>query len=141
MTQKFEVPTVNTIVEEHTDLRAILSELRDAADPAGILEILDQLETLLQDHFVREEGPGGLAAVVDESASYKLRSLELLFAEHKQILAALRRCLANAKACVKEDPLAALQSEVCKLCDTIAWHERRETRLLQDSLYEDIGGG
>lgn len=128
------------IAQEHRQIRALVEELETTSGLGALLPLLADLRGLLVTHFAREEAPDGLHRVVDGAAPRLSTSVQLLFDEHRQMLAALDGIEERGRACL-EGPVAEVRRSVLELCRQLHEHEAAETELLAGALYEDIGGG
>jgi Hemerythrin HHE cation binding domain len=126
-----------SIEAEHDELRALLGDL-EAAPFAELLPLLEQLRSLLVEHFQTEEGPEGLEAVTQKQPQF-LPRLSEIFDEHRAFLTGLEQLTARVKACAKEQQFAL--DAVRALAKKLHEHEAKENELLGDVLYTDLGGG
>jgi hypothetical protein len=125
---------------DHIYLRQAMRWLRSARDSEAIAVLLDDLITFVAGHFEAEEGAGGLFEFVLATAPERAAHVAELAAEHASIRDALGRArgmIAPPYGSADEDLLTAITA----LTDTLAQHERREQRLLQDTLERDTGRG
>jgi hypothetical protein len=126
-----------SIEAEHDELRALLGDL-EAAPFAELLPLLEQLRSLLVEHFQTEEGPDGLEAVTQKQPQF-LPRLSEIFDEHRAFLTGLEQLTARVQACAKEQQFAL--DAVRALAKKLHEHEAKENELLGDVLYTDLGGG
>lgn len=127
------------IDEEHRELRKTLEALERGGQPHEIASLVERLQHQLEHHFEEEEGPEGLAQTAQTSIPQNARLLEHLFDEHRAFLSrtsTLRNRLEGVEAA-----LARIQEDVVTLCGDLRRHEARETQLLTDSVFLDIGPG
>jgi len=128
------------IAQEHRQIRALVHELETTSALDALLPLLADLRGQLESHFAREEAPDGLHRVVDGSAPRLSTSVQLLFDEHREMLAALDGIAERGRECLA-GPVAEVRRSVVELCRQLHEHEAAETELLAGALYEDIGGG
>lgn len=127
------------IDQEHRELRGTLEEMERGGDPHELASLLERLQHQLKHHFEEEEGPEGLAQAAQTSIPQNARLLEHLFEEHGAFLSrtsTLRNRLDGVEAA-----LARIQEDLVTLCGDLRRHEERETQLLTDSVFLDIGPG
>ncbi len=132
-------PAHERVIDDHRKIKALIDQLEHTSDLRLLVPSLQELELLLVEHFEEEEAPDGFPQIL-ETAPHHARTLERLFEEHKKILVTLQDITANALACLN-GPLAAVRQDVATLCGTLRTHESKETELLTDSVYQDIGSG
>jgi len=51
------------LAEEHTQIMALLVVLKEAPDPFSLVRPLEELHTLLINHFAHEQFPGGAVRI------------------------------------------------------------------------------
>jgi hemerythrin len=127
------------IDEEHRELRGTLETIERGGDPHELASLLERLHHQLEHHFEEEEGPEGLAQTAQTSIPQNARLLEHLFEEHKAFLSrtsTLRNRIEGVEAA-----LGRIQEDLVTLCGDLRRHEARETQLLTDSVFLDIGSG
>lgn len=131
--------SLDEIAEEHRALGVALKSLEAAADPAAILPQLEELRGLLERHFAGEEASDGLPKAVGTNAPHLLAALEGIFDEHREFLKDLDVLTAETRACIARG--AELKSSVVEFVDRMREHEVRETQLIGDAVYTDVGSG
>ncbi len=129
--------SLDEIAEEHRALGVALKGLETAGDPAAILPQLEDLRTLLERHFAGEEASDGLPDTVGTNAPHLLAALEGIFDEHREFLKDLDVLAAETRACLARG--AELRSSVVQFVDRMREHEVRETQLIGDAVYNDVG--
>ncbi len=129
--------SLDEIAEEHRDLGVALQGLEAAADPAAILPQLEDLRSLLERHFAGEEASDGLPETVGNNAPHLLAALEGIFDEHREFIKDLDVLSAETRACIAR--VAELKSSVVEFVDRMREHEVRETQLIGDAVYTDVG--
>ena len=129
--------SLDEIAEEHHALGEALKRLERADDPAEILPQLDELRGLLERHFAGEEASDGLPETVSTNAPHLLASLEGIFDEHREFLKDLDVLAAESRACIGR--IAELRSSVAEFVERMREHEIRETQLIGDAVYNDMG--
>jgi hypothetical protein len=128
------------VVEEHRRIKQSLDRLDHITDLRLMVPLLQELRILLDEHFEQEEAPDGFPAMIAEPAPHHARILDELFDEHKIILKTLDGVIANALFCLN-GPFATIRREVTTVCLQLRAHETRETELLTDTVYTDLGIG
>ena len=129
--------SLDEIAEEHRALGDALKRLEAAAEPAAILPQLEDLRRLLERHFAGEEAADGLPRTVGHNAPHLLAALEGIFDEHREFLKDLDVLAAESRACIARG--AELRSSVVEFVGRMREHEVRETQLIGDAVYTDIG--
>mgnify|MGYP001812270248 CR=1 FL=1 len=124
--------------DDHRALQGVLGRLEGTSDIRLLIPLLEELHRLLLGHFAREEAPDGFQGIVEESAPHHLDKLQELMNEHKGFLQSLNEIKRSAQECVN-GPMADIFKDVNGLCDRLHDHEARETRLLTEALYTDLG--
>lgn len=125
---------------DHRGVLALVLDLEGAADGAARVSRLAALDALLEEHFAREEAPGGLDALVEGAAPRLIEKVASLRREHREILARIRtiqRLLAGPPGS-GDGPATA---EIEKLCRTLRAHEAAENGMLLDALDVELGSG
>ncbi len=128
------------VVEEHRRINQSLDRLDKTTDLRLLVPLLQELRILLDEHFEQEEAPDGFPAMIAEPAPHHARVLDELFDEHKIILNTLDGVIEKALFCLN-GPLASIRREVTTVCQQLRAHETRETELLTDTVYTDLGSG
>jgi len=134
-----EKSTVEEILERHGTLLGLLGSLRDAEELASVVELLSMLLVFLPTHFAHEEGPEGLVPLIRTRAPGREREVRALLDEHASILTDVSALLAQARSC-GEGSVASIQAEIQSAVRRLLSHEERESELISDVLYTDIGG-
>ncbi len=126
------------IDREHAELRDTLGRLECTTDLKALIPMLNELRARLEVHFAHEEGPAGLHQVVGDSAPHLLTYMQRLFDDHQRLLTAIDALIDRARQCL-DGPLAGVLHEVSSLSEELRLHEARETALLGDAMYTDLG--
>ncbi len=132
--------SLSRVEEQHRQLRQTLAQVEATSDLALLLTLLRRLRTQLREHFADEEGDGGLADAVMDSAPERLRRLDALFAEHREFLDATDELIARVDTILNRTEAQVL-GDVHALARRLHDHEARETELLTDAVFTDTGGG
>ena len=130
-------PIGSGIAEDHALLQQALQHLREAIDIDDTVRTLEDLRALLERHFLEEEAPDGLAANIGDSAPQLVARLQDLLSQHSAFLETIASILQRAEA-IKQST-ADLRATVAHLIHDLDEHEKGETKLLVDSVYNDIG--
>jgi hypothetical protein len=128
------------IQKEHAELRELLTEVNATKDLPALLPLLEKLRELLNEHFATEDGPDGLHKAIARSEPRFMQSLQEISDEHRVFLVDLDRMIALARTCIN-GPIAQILKGISDLSQKLHDHEVRETELLVDATYTDIGGG
>lgn len=135
-----EADTHREIEEEHRALGRLLDNVVLVEEVTRLRPLLDDLRSLLARHFEREEGEEGFYKVVEEAGPHLLPKVQSITAEHDDFLADVDRLIRDIDACVA-GPVAEIRRGVEKLAGDLESHEAKETELLSDSFYTELGGG
>ncbi|MCA9546550.1 MAG: hypothetical protein KC613_19230 [Myxococcales bacterium] len=122
----------DNIAQQHQSLRQQCEALDECSGIKTLKRCLSALEADLAEHFDLEESPVGREAVLGPRALAHADRMDALFKQHPLILDTVRGLLAQADQ---------LEVGVHRLVDLIHKHERAETELMADALYDDFGGG
>lgn len=131
---------LSKIAQQHQELRDTLHRIAEATSLERLVPLLEKLHEQLGEHFADEEGEGGLADAIGESAPRHLRAVEALFHEHREFLEGVSGLIARCHALL-QGPKAEILQEVQTLSQRLHQHEVRETDLLTDAVYTDVGTG
>ena len=125
------------IRREHEALRALLARIENTRLLSDLVPLLATLRAELEEHFVTEERPEGLhAAVVNQEPRY-MHALEVILHEHREFLHEADELLARSRACLEQKE--NILRDVLRLSHRLHEHESRETALLTNTLYIDLG--
>ena len=129
--------TRDAIHREHESLRSLLSRIEGTSQLADLVPLVAELRRELEEHFATEERPEGLhAAIQDRDPRYE-RALHVILDEHREFLAVAEDVLGRARNCLEAKE--AILRDVLRLSNRLHDHEARETELLADSHYTDLG--
>jgi hypothetical protein len=128
----------DAIAEEHRSLKRLLKNMESTADLRRLVPMLGELHDLLEEHFLHEEATDGLHATIGSSAPHHLTTLQNLFEEHQDFLDTLTKLDAQARACL-DGPLAEILEGIESVSERLRRHEARETELLTDAMFVDLG--
>ena len=132
--------THREIEEEHRALGELLEKTSAVEEITRLRPLLGELRGLLVSHFRREEAADGFYRVVEESGPHLLPKVQTLMGEHETFLADVDRLIRQVDDCL-QGPVAEIRRGVEELARELARHEERETELLSDSFYTELGGG
>lgn len=126
------------IDREHMRIRAFLGQLREAAAPSRIAELLDALAPLLAGHFEEEERPHGLFDELLALRPSNENGLGRLRREHRELVDEIEALRKN---------LERVQGELLQIAQDKTMFERKlqahdlaETRMVLDTHLQDDGG-
>jgi hypothetical protein len=126
------------IAEDHQALKTTLNTLENTSDLKALIALLEDLRAHLEGHFSREEAPDGFHELIGDSAPHLLAYLQRLFEEHREILDDLEKLITKSRECF-EGPVHEVLCEVSALSHRLQIHESRESALLGDAMYTDLG--
>ena len=109
---------------------ALLDVLRSVVDPPLLTQRLEELHTLLVNHFAHEQFPGGLYESMGAFSSCWHKELRELIREHCLILSEARSVLDRSRTTTVHTQ-GALQAAVLALIDQLYAHEHKEHQLAQ----------
>jgi hypothetical protein len=118
---------------EHERVMKLLARLRGDAIGADLLSVLDELHTLLNVHFAREQQADGFYDALGELAESRRGELDELIDEHAAILSHLDNLLKD----VKDSPVvdkAGVLDRVSALLEQLDNHEQKEHLFATDVL-------
>lgn len=141
--QKKESPayppeSVKQVEEEHESLKEMFGHIEDARDLPALRPLLEDLEDLLVRHFALEEGQGGLFESIVMAKPRFLSRVEEIKAEHRVLLADLQILLGRVRS--KSPPEATLR-DARHFALRMQDHEHRETELIAEVAFTELGGG
>jgi hypothetical protein len=120
-------------------IMALLQLLKDAPDSSLLVPKLEQLHTLLVNHFAHEQFPGGLYETMGAFGSAWHDDLRELIRDHCLILSAARGTLERARTSTPHTQ-HTLRADVLALVEQLYEHEQKEhalaRRLQADSANE-----
>jgi len=126
---------------QHRELREMVAAIEATVELTQLVPLLEELRAELQAHFADEEREdGGLAEAVGASAPRHLRRLDELLGEHARLLEAVDELIARGRTLVN-GAVRDLLRDTRAASRQLKRHEARETELLTDAVYADIGGG
>jgi Hemerythrin HHE cation binding domain len=129
------------IETQHRELREMVAAIEATGELMQLVPLLEALRTQLQAHFAGEErADGGLVEAVGASAPRHLRRLDELLGEHARLLEAVDELIARGRTLVN-GAVRDLVRDTRAVSRQLERHEARETELLTDAIYADIGGG
>ena len=131
--------TREAIDREHASLRELLQRIKQTQQLADLVPLMATLRDELVEHFATEERPEGLHAAIANREPRHGRALQVILDEHKEFLALAETILSRARACLEEKE--GILRDVLRLANRLHDHEVRETELLTDTLYTDLGRG
>ena len=105
-----------------------------------VSEMIDQVSSQLETHFVEEEQDGGLFDTIAEQAPRLVHHVEQLRLQHESLRDLLRQLQRKSVAGDGADSWwEELEGVFLRLEDAMNRHEQAETRLMQDAYLVDIG--
>ncbi len=124
---------------DHVELLRMVKELTREERPEALAAAADALFEHLVAHFREEEGEFGIFKQVERARPEFEPRLAGLKAQHRELLGLVQHLgqLASTDGGSTEDTIAARDLLLAKLRS----HEATETRLVTDSVYQDLGVG
>lgn len=117
---------------EHQDLNGVLKQVGDASDLRSLRPLLANLQGLLGRHFGGEEDDDGLFAAIERRSPRLCMNVEECRREHHELLEFLEQLIHQA---------FAMDCDSKRFLQQLRDHEAKESELLNDSMYVDLGGG
>ena len=119
---------VSDIAAQHQHLHKLVDDLNDC-DHVQLIPLLEELSTLLDDHFMRETGEGGLYESVGAYSEEHKEEVERLQREHILMSSACHGLLARAKLSAEVNEPQLIQ-EIRDVLDCLNEHEKRENKMV-----------
>jgi malate synthase A len=117
------------LAEDHNRLEAILARVKGSHDAAALGAALDELRSMLTEHFAHEEHAKGFYGLLGARSPQYRKELEHMIREHRELLSAIQGLVDRAKASAPESDLVRQSGDLAaKLLD----HEMREVRLARE---------
>ncbi len=117
---------------QHHELNGALKRLRQSSDLENLRPLLQDLKNLLPRHFEAEEHIDGLFDSIERKAPRLSNQVQECREEHRHLLATLEEL---------SERTAGLRRDTRKFLRQLRGHEAKETEMLNDSMYIDLGGG
>jgi isocitrate lyase len=114
--------------EDHGRLEGLLARVRSSSDASALAGSLDELRSMLTEHFAHEEHAKGFYGLLG-SASRLRAQVAAMIDEHRQLLAALQALVDGAKGSPPEGDLVRRSGE---LAGRLLEHEKREVVLARE---------
>jgi malate synthase A len=117
------------LAEDHNRLEAILARVKSSHDVSSLGAALDELRSMLTEHFAHEEHAKGFYGLLGGRSPEYRKELEHMIREHRELLSAIQGLVDRAKANAAESDLVRQSGDLAaKLLD----HEMREVRLARE---------
>lgn len=116
--------------DEHQRIMSLVDELRGHRTLVDLVPLLEQLHSVLINHFAREQFPGGLYECLGAYGSKHDDDLRVLVKEHCLILSAVRGLLERARSAQEEESSGILR-EVNEVVESLYEHEHKEHELVE----------
>ena len=113
--------------EEHEQIKDLLHKLKGLQDHLNLIPLLEELQTLLVEHFEREEINGGLYDTMGAHSDEYRVQLKVLQNEHFLMKSAVKGLVARARL-MGADRVPEILREVAGLADSLGYHEQKESR-------------
>jgi hypothetical protein len=132
-------PRIEAVVaeleDEHVRIMGLVDELRGHRTLIDLVPLLEQLHSVLINHFAREQFPGGLYECLGAYGSEHDEDLRVLVKEHCLILSAVRGLLERARA-APEEQSSEILGDANEVVESLYKHEQREHELAEKLLRE-----
>jgi malate synthase len=117
------------LAEDHGRLEGILARVTSCHDAPALAASLDELRSMLTEHFAHEEHAKGFYGLLGARSPEYGKELEHMIREHRELLSALQGLVDRAKANASGTELVRMSGDLAtKLLD----HEMREVRLARE---------
>lgn len=120
---------VSDIDVQHQHLHQLVKDL-EGCDHVHMVPMLEELTTLVDDHFLRETRSGGLYEAIGATSEENKSEVERLMQEHVLISSACRGILARAHL-GSEESEPVLLKELKDIMKCLGDHERRENAMVK----------
>ena len=120
---------ISDVDVQHQHLRQLAKDI-EGCDHVHMIPMLEELTTLVDDHFLRETRSGGLYEAVGATAQENQSEVERLTQEHILISSACRGILARAHLGA-EDSEPGLLQELKDIMRCLSDHEKREGSMVK----------
>jgi hypothetical protein len=117
------------IAEDHGRLEAIIARVKACEDGEALTALLDELRSLLTEHFAHEEHAKGFYGLLAVRSPGHRKELQQMVQEHREILEALQGLVERAKGHSDGGDLKRHSGE---LAGRLLEHEAREVRLARE---------
>ncbi len=124
--------------DDHVQILRMVGELAGETRVSAIAAAMETLEERLVRHFREEEGRSGIFGQIERARPDLEPRLAGLRAQHRELLGLIQTVARAAAAGEPEDQIIARRDQLLK---KLRAHEATETRLLTDSVYQDLGVG
>ncbi len=126
------------IRDEHESLKEVLERLASTTDLEVVATLLKDLRGHLAAHFEHEEGAGGMHDAVSDPNPHLEGLVKEILAEHREFLNDLDGILEGAREVI-DVTTPNILLDVANLTRRLHDHEIRETELLTDAKFTDLG--
>ncbi len=117
------------LAEDHGRLEGLLARLRSSHDVAALTASLDELRSMLTEHFAHEEHAKGFYGLLRDRSPRHRRELAEMVQEHRELLIAVQGLLERAKG---QGSQAELVHQSGDLAARVLEHEMREGSLARE---------
>ena len=131
--------TTDQILDTHCKVREMTRRLEAVTDLVELQARLQAFRSVLVPHFAEEEAPDGFFDLVRAATSRHLVNVREFEHEHGALLDEIDALVERARACLA-GPVAQILKQGAELARRVRHHEARESALLVEALYVDVGG-
>jgi 2-methylisocitrate lyase-like PEP mutase family enzyme len=117
------------LAEDHGKLEALLARVKTSHDGAALAVSLEELRSMLTEHFAHEEHAKGFYGLLGARAPGHREELERMIAEHRSFLSSLQKLTERAKGHGADPEVVRRSGE---LAARLLEHEMKEVRLARD---------
>ena len=111
--------------DEHRRIMGLVDELKGHQTLVDLVPLLEQLHSVLINHFAREQFPGGLYECLGAYGSKYDEDLRVLVREHCLILSAVRGLLERTRS-AQEEQSSEILGELSGVVESLYEHEHKE---------------
>jgi malate synthase len=117
------------LAEDHGKLEGLLARVKASQDGSALAGSLDELRSMLTEHFAHEEHAKGFYGLLGARSPAYRAELEHMIAEHRDLLSSLQALVERAKGHGGDGELVKMSGDLAaKLLD----HEMREVKLARE---------
>lgn len=117
------------LANQHQHIRTLLRDLKEC-DHVHLVPMLEELNTVLGDHFSREMQAGGFYEAIGAKAAEHRNEVQMLERDHILLRSSFRGLLARAKL-TSDASEPELLKEVAEVAECLYDHERRENQMVE----------
>jgi hypothetical protein len=117
------------LAEDHGKLEGLLARVKASQDVSALTASLDELRSMLTEHFAHEEHAKGFYGMLGARLPQHKKELDHMIAEHRELLSSLQALVDRAKGHGGDGELVRMSGDLAaRLLD----HEKREVGLARE---------